>query len=175
MRTSISITNYTCPGGASAMAGYLRDLAQSADETGIDTIWVADHLLQADPAAQLDDPMLEAYTTLGFLASASSRVRLGAMVTPVTFRPPALLLKAVPTLDVLSGPSLARRRCRLRGRRGAGDGLAAAADRRTLRRARRHPRARTSAARGRRLAVPRSPPQPRPSAASPTADGGAAP
>jgi alkanesulfonate monooxygenase SsuD/methylene tetrahydromethanopterin reductase-like flavin-dependent oxidoreductase (luciferase family) len=103
MRTSISITNYTCPGGSSAMAGYLRDLAQSADETGIDTVWVADHLLQADPAAQLDDPMLEAYTTLGFLASASSRVRLGAMVTPVTFRPPALLLKAVTTLDVLSG------------------------------------------------------------------------
>lgn len=62
MRTSISITNYTCPGGATAMAGYLRDLAQSADETGIDTVWVADHLLQADPAARLDDPMLERHT-----------------------------------------------------------------------------------------------------------------
>lgn len=102
MRTSISITNYTSDGGTPAMAPHLRDLARAADDLGIDTIWVADHLLQADPAAKLDDPMLEAYTALGFLAAVSSSVRLGAMVTPVVFRPPALLLKAVTTLDVLS-------------------------------------------------------------------------
>ena len=47
--------------------------------------------------------MLEAYTTLGFLAARTERVRLGTMVTAVTFRPPALLVKAVTTLDVLSG------------------------------------------------------------------------
>jgi F420-dependent oxidoreductase-like protein len=103
VRTSISITNYSCEGGTAATAAYLRDIAHAADESGIDTIWVADHLLQADPAAEHDDPMLEAYTTLGYLAAASARVRLGAMVTPVTFRPPAVLLKAVTTLDVLSG------------------------------------------------------------------------
>jgi F420-dependent oxidoreductase-like protein len=103
MRTSISITNYTAEGGTPAMAGCLRELARAADDAGIDTIWVADHLLQADPVAELDDPMLEAYTTLGFLAAASNRVRLGSMVTPVTFRPPALLLKAVTTIDVLTG------------------------------------------------------------------------
>jgi len=104
VRTSISITNYSCPGGAPELAAHLREVAQTADESGIDTVWVADHhLLQADPAASPEDPMLEAFSTLGYLAAASSRVRLGTMVTPVTFRAPALLLKAVTTLDVLSG------------------------------------------------------------------------
>jgi F420-dependent oxidoreductase-like protein len=70
----------------------------------VDTVWVVDHLLQADPTAGPDDTeMLEAYTTLGFLAAQTERVRLGTMVTGVTFRPPALLVKAVTTLDVLSG------------------------------------------------------------------------
>jgi F420-dependent oxidoreductase-like protein len=70
----------------------------------VDTVWVVDHLLQADPTAAPDDTeMLEAYTTLGFLAAQTERVRLGTMVTGVTFRPPALLVKAVTTLDVLSG------------------------------------------------------------------------
>src|SRR4029453_6666711 len=55
------------------------------------------------PAAPGDTEMLEAYTTLGFLAAQTERVRLGTMVTGVTFRPPALLVKAVTTLDVLSG------------------------------------------------------------------------
>jgi F420-dependent oxidoreductase-like protein len=102
VRTSINITNYTVEGGTPALAGHLREIAQVADETGIDTVWVTDHLLQADPASKLDDPMLEAYTALGFIAATSTRVRLGSMVTPVTFRRPAVLLKAVTTLDVLS-------------------------------------------------------------------------
>jgi F420-dependent oxidoreductase-like protein len=64
---------------------------------------LADHLVQADPAAATTDPMLEAYAVLAFLAATTRRVRLGAMVSPVTFRPPALLIKTVTTLDVLSG------------------------------------------------------------------------
>jgi alkanesulfonate monooxygenase SsuD/methylene tetrahydromethanopterin reductase-like flavin-dependent oxidoreductase (luciferase family) len=58
--------------------------------------------LQADPASRTDEPMLEAYTVLGYLAAATSRIRLGTMVTAATFRAPALLIKAVTTLDVLS-------------------------------------------------------------------------
>jgi hypothetical protein len=74
---------------------------RDADQAGVDTVWVVDHLLQADPtAAPGETEMLEAYTTLGFLAGQAERVRLGTMVT---FRPPALLVKAVTTLDVLSG------------------------------------------------------------------------
>jgi F420-dependent oxidoreductase-like protein len=100
MRVSLSITNYSWPDD---LGGYLRRIVRAADEGGLDTVWVADHLLQADPSSSLDAEMLEAYTTLGFLACSSERVRLGTMVTGVTFRPPALLIKAVTTLDVLSG------------------------------------------------------------------------
>src|SRR5262245_53964330 len=94
MRISISVTNYD---GAD-----LRDIARAADEAGLDTVWVNDHLIQADPHASPEGAMLEAYTTLGYLTAASERVRLGAMVSAVTFREPALLVKAVTTLDVLS-------------------------------------------------------------------------
>jgi F420-dependent oxidoreductase-like protein len=103
MRISISVTNYSWPSGTSNIAAELARLGRAADEGGIDTLWVADHLLQADPASTIDEPMLEAYTTLGFLAAQTSRVRLGTMVAGVAFRPLALLIKAVTTLDVLSG------------------------------------------------------------------------
>lgn len=101
---SISITNYTWPSGVPQLAAELTKVARGADGAGIDTLWVADHLVQADPTAPPDDrDMLEAYTVLGFVAAHTTRVRLGAMVSPVTFREPALLVKAVTTLDVLSG------------------------------------------------------------------------
>jgi F420-dependent oxidoreductase-like protein len=104
MRVSIGVTNYSWPGGPDAIGARLAELARGADQAGVDTLWVVDHLLQADPTAPPDDTeMLEAYTTLGFLASQTERVRLGTMVTGVTFRPPALLVKAVTTLDALSG------------------------------------------------------------------------
>jgi F420-dependent oxidoreductase-like protein len=100
MRLSLNITNYSWP---QDLTGHLRGIVRAADEGGLDTVWVSDHLLQADPTSVPEAEMLEAYTTLGFLASASERVRLGAMVTAVTYREPALLVKAVTTLDVLSG------------------------------------------------------------------------
>ena len=103
MRVSISLTNYSWPGHR-GLGPELARVAGQADQAGVDTVWVADHLLQADPTAGPDDTeMLEAYTTLGFLAARTERARLGTMVTGVTFRPPALLVKAVTTLDVLSG------------------------------------------------------------------------
>ena len=103
MRTSISVTNYSWPAGATRLAAELAEVARAADEGGIDTVWVTDHLVQADPTAPPGDKdMLEAYTVLGYLAARTERVRLGAMVSPVTFREPALLVKAVTTLDVLS-------------------------------------------------------------------------
>lgn len=101
MRLSISITNFSWGGGP--LAGHLDRVVRAADDAGIDTVWVPDHLLQGAPGSGPEDEMLEAYTTLGYLAARSTRVRLGAAVTGVTFRPPALLIKAVTTLDVLSG------------------------------------------------------------------------
>jgi F420-dependent oxidoreductase-like protein len=100
MRISLNVTNYSWPGDIGVA---LADVARAADEAGIDTVWVSDHLLQADPTASVEQEMLEGYATLGFLASATSRVRLGTMVTAATYRAPALLVKAVTTIDVLSG------------------------------------------------------------------------
>jgi F420-dependent oxidoreductase-like protein len=103
MKLSIAVTNYSWPGGPSSIAPQLIGLARTIDEAGLDTLWVADHVLQMDPNASVDEPMLEAYTTLGFLAAATTSVQLGTMVTWATIRPPALLVKIVTTLDVLSG------------------------------------------------------------------------
>jgi alkanesulfonate monooxygenase SsuD/methylene tetrahydromethanopterin reductase-like flavin-dependent oxidoreductase (luciferase family) len=101
VKVSISVTNYSW---RPDLPKHLLEVARTADETGIDTVWVADHLLQVDPFA---DPThtehLEALTTLGFLAASTSCVRLGTMVAGVTFRPPAVLVKAISTLSVLSG------------------------------------------------------------------------
>ena len=103
MRLSLNITNFSSSEDPAGLGAWLGRIARAADEAALDTLWVSDHLLQADPSSSLDGEMLEAYTTLGFLASQTQRIRLGTMVTAVTYRPPALLVKAVTTLDVLSG------------------------------------------------------------------------
>jgi F420-dependent oxidoreductase-like protein len=103
MRISLSVTDFSWPDPTRELAARLAEVARDADEGGLDTVWVADHLLQADPNSRPEAELLEAYTTLGFLAAQTERVRLGTMVTGVTFRPPALLIKAVTTLDALSG------------------------------------------------------------------------
>lgn len=103
MRISINVTDFSWPGGATAVAPALAAVVDAADAAGVDTVWVGDHLMQADPTCTPDEPVLEAYTTLGYLAARTEHVRIGTMVTGVTYRPPALLVKAVTTLDVLSG------------------------------------------------------------------------
>ncbi|MCW2650635.1 MAG: hypothetical protein QOE41_2342 [Mycobacterium sp.] len=103
VRVSVNVTNFSWPNGPGALRRHLSSLAQALDGAGVHTLWVSDHLWQADPSANPAEPMLEAYTTLGFLAAATTRLRLGTMVTAATFRAPALLIKAVTTLDVLSG------------------------------------------------------------------------
>ena len=102
MRVSISLTDYTWPDSPAGIAANLRDVVRAADAAGVDTVWVADHLLQADPNSQPGAEMLEAYTVLGYLAGVSERVRLGTLVSAATYRAPAMLIKAVTTVDVLS-------------------------------------------------------------------------
>jgi alkanesulfonate monooxygenase SsuD/methylene tetrahydromethanopterin reductase-like flavin-dependent oxidoreductase (luciferase family) len=99
MRVSLNITQF--PTRTEHIP--LDRIVRVADEGGIDTVWVADHLAQYAPGTEPTDPHLEAYTALGWLAARSERVRLGAMVSPVVFRPATLLIKAVSTLDALSG------------------------------------------------------------------------
>jgi F420-dependent oxidoreductase-like protein len=103
VKLSLSLTNYSWPVAPDGIAARISELARQVDQAGLDALWVADHLLQMDPTATLDEPMLEAYTTLGFLAAATSRIELGTMVTWAGIRPPALLIKAISTLDALSG------------------------------------------------------------------------
>jgi F420-dependent oxidoreductase-like protein len=100
MRVSISITDYSWPGDLTAE---LAGVAREAEEAGVDTLWLPDHLLQAQPGSDPDSAMLEAYTALGYLAAVTERVRLGTLVTAAPFREPALLVKAVTTLHVLAG------------------------------------------------------------------------
>jgi alkanesulfonate monooxygenase SsuD/methylene tetrahydromethanopterin reductase-like flavin-dependent oxidoreductase (luciferase family) len=102
VRISINVARYASP-DATPVRGWLGEVARQADDAGVDTLWVPDHLLQMDPGADVSDPMLEAYTVLGFLGARTERVGLGTMVTWASMRPPALLVKAVTTLDVLTG------------------------------------------------------------------------
>jgi F420-dependent oxidoreductase-like protein len=82
----------------------LRKISRVAEEAGFSSLWVMDHFFQLDPfIGSADQYMLEAYTTLGHLAAATERIRVGALVGGVIYRSPGLLVKSVTTLDVLSG------------------------------------------------------------------------
>ena len=81
----------------------MSDLARRAEAIGVRTMSFMDHYFQMDWMAPAEDPMLEGYTALGFLAGVTERLRLRLLVTGVTYRHPGLLAKIVTTLDVLSG------------------------------------------------------------------------
>jgi F420-dependent oxidoreductase-like protein len=80
----------------------ITEIAQAAEASGFDSFWVMDHYHQIRGVGPDTDPMLEAYTVLGGVAARTSRIRLGAMVTGVTYRNPAFLAKVVTTLDIVS-------------------------------------------------------------------------
>jgi len=82
---------------------HVATLAGAAEDAGFSLVTVMDHFYQIVGVGPETDPMLEAYSTLGALGQRTSRVRLGALVSGVTYRNPALLAKTVTTLDVLSG------------------------------------------------------------------------
>src|ERR1700678_4091141 len=81
----------------------VASIAVTAEEAGFDSVWVMDHLFQIPGIGTVDEPMFEAYTLLGGLAARTEKARLGAMVTGVTYRNPALLAKEVTAIDVVSG------------------------------------------------------------------------
>src|SRR5881227_1120480 len=90
-------------GGPSGIGPGVADLAQRAEAIGVRTLSFMDHWYQMDWMAPAEDPMLEGYTALGFVAGCTERLRLRLLVTGVTYRHPGLLAKIVTTLDVLSG------------------------------------------------------------------------
>ena len=103
MQIGLQVPNFTWPGGPEQLAPTLARIARRAEEVGFSSFWVMDHLFQIAYVGPAEMDMLEGYTTLGFVAAHTRRMRLGTMVTGVTYRLPGLLIKKVTTLDVLSG------------------------------------------------------------------------
>ncbi|MCU1481869.1 MAG: family F420-dependent class oxidoreductase [Subtercola sp.] len=102
MKLGIHFMNFTLPGGGAALAPTLAATAEAADQGGVSLFTMMDHWFQMEQFATSYDPMLEGYTSLGFVAAKTSNVRLGLLVTGVTYRHPGLLAKIVTTLDILS-------------------------------------------------------------------------
>jgi F420-dependent oxidoreductase-like protein len=90
-------------GWEGATAEALAEVARAAEEAGFTSLWVMDHFVQIPQVGREWEDMLESYTTLGYLAGVTSRIRLGTLVTGVTYRNLAHLAKLVATLDVVSG------------------------------------------------------------------------
>lgn len=102
MRIGLQVPSFTWPGGTPEIAARLAEIAQTADETGFASLWVMDHFYQIRGVGEVEEPMLEGYTTLGYLAGFTQHVKLGTLVTGVVYRYPGILVKTATTLDVLS-------------------------------------------------------------------------
>ncbi|CAN5548786.1 TIGR03560 family F420-dependent LLM class oxidoreductase [soil metagenome] len=103
MRFGFHFMDFTLAGQPGSIAPTLAATAKAAEAIGSSWFTVMDHYFQMEQYRTAHDPMLEGYTTLGFLAAQTERMRLGTIVTGVTYRHPGLLAKIVTTLDVLSG------------------------------------------------------------------------
>jgi F420-dependent oxidoreductase-like protein len=103
MNLDLHVPRFTWPGGPAAIGVTLTTLAHTAEDIGVRTLSVMDHWFQMEAMWPAEEPMLEGYTTLGFVAATTERLRLRLLVGGVTYRHPGLLAKTVTTLDVLSG------------------------------------------------------------------------
>jgi F420-dependent oxidoreductase-like protein len=103
MKIGLHISDFTWPGGPPRLASNLGSIASAAEDAGLARVSVMDHVWQIGVVGPPEHEMLEAYTTLGYLAATTSRVELVSWVTAVVYREPGLLAKMVSTLDVLSG------------------------------------------------------------------------
>lgn len=103
MNLGLHVADFTWPGGAPTLAADLAAVARTAEDAGFAAISVMDHVWQIEHIGPPEHDMLEAYTTLGFLAANTSRMQLVSWVTAAVYREPGLLAKMVSTLDVLSG------------------------------------------------------------------------
>ena len=105
MHIGLQIPSFKAPGGKADIRPKLKEIVTTAEAAGFYSLWVMDHYYQIKGlfGEAYTDPMLEAYTTLGYFAGLTEKAYLGVLVTGVIYRHPAVLLKMVNTLDVLSG------------------------------------------------------------------------
>jgi F420-dependent oxidoreductase-like protein len=105
MKIGLQIPSFKYPGGTAAIRPKLKEIATTAESAGFSSLWVMDHYYQIKGlfGEAYTDPMMEAYTTLGYLAALTENPTLGVLVTGVIYRHPSVLLKMVNTLDIVSG------------------------------------------------------------------------
>ena len=105
MYIGLQIPSFKYPGGTTAIRPKLKEIVTTAEGAGFHSLWVMDHYYQIKGlfGEAYTDPMLEAYTTLGYFAGLTEKARLGVLVTGVIYRHSAVLMKMVNTLDILSG------------------------------------------------------------------------
>src|SRR5260370_7887066 len=102
MKLGLQISRFRWPGGPPQIPSTLARIARAADDAGFASVWVMAHFFQIGSVGKAEEEMLEAYTTLGFLAAHTKRARLGTLVSGVHHRYRGILIKQVTTLDVLS-------------------------------------------------------------------------
>ncbi|HKH50782.1 MAG TPA: LLM class F420-dependent oxidoreductase [Mycobacterium sp.] len=102
IKLGLQIPNFSYGTGVAELFPTVIAQAQEAEAAGFDSVFVMDHFYQLPGLGTPDQPMLEAYTALGGLATATERLQLGTLVTGNTYRNPTLLAKAITTLDVIS-------------------------------------------------------------------------
>jgi F420-dependent oxidoreductase-like protein len=106
MKLGLQLPSFSYPGWPASIGPTLVEIAQAAEAGGLTSLWVMDHFFQLPEDSGWggpEEPMLEAYTTLGFLARATSRIEVGPLVVGAFYRHPGVLVKTATTLDVLSG------------------------------------------------------------------------
>jgi F420-dependent oxidoreductase-like protein len=103
VKIGLQIPSFTWPGGDGAIGPTLARITETADAVGFDSLWVMDHFYQIRGVGRPEEPMLEGWSALAFMAAHSSRATLGLMVGGVHYRQAGLWAKAATTLDVLSG------------------------------------------------------------------------
>jgi F420-dependent oxidoreductase-like protein len=99
----LHVSQFSLPGGPASIGPAMRHVVARAEEIGVHSFWPMDHFFQIGAFGKPDDPMLESYATLAWVAGQTRTMQLGTLVTGVPYRHPGQLAKAVTTLDVLSG------------------------------------------------------------------------
>ena len=103
MQIGLQIPSFKYPGGTAAIRPKLKEIVTTAENAGFHSLWVMDHYYQIKGlfGESYDDPMMESYTTLGYLAGLTEKAMLGVLVTGVIYRHPSVLMKMMNTLDIL--------------------------------------------------------------------------